>query len=184
MCAVSTALINRGDLKEVSEFSSAGGAVMGVQVNFPEIRHLPIAQGRFLNDDDLAHSRLVVVLGQKNNKLLFPGRPSLGSFITINGYRFQVIGVAEKIGRGNNDGDNQKIYIPLSTMMELFAMTGDNIPRDSVYSIQYQPVTADLNETAKAEVHKIIGRNGMDSIRMLKTRSRSGTRSSRSARWV
>lgn len=154
-----TALINRGDLKEVSEFSSAGGAVMGVQVNFPEIRHLPIAQGRFLNDDDLAHSRLVVVLGQKNNKLLFPGRPSLGAFITINGYRFQVIGVAQKIGRGNNDSDNQKIYIPLSTMMELFAMTGDNIPQDSIYSIQYQPLTADVNETAKAEVHKIIGRN-------------------------
>jgi putative ABC transport system permease protein len=155
----STALINRGDLKEVSEFSSAGGAVMGVQVNFPEIRHLPIVQGRFLNQDDLEHSRLVVVLGQKNDKLLFPGRPSLGAFITINGYRFQVIGVADKIGRGNNDSDNQKIYIPLSTMMELFAMTGDNIPQDSIYSIQYQPLTADVNETAKAEVHKIIGRN-------------------------
>jgi putative ABC transport system permease protein len=155
----STALINRGDLKEVSEFSSAGGAVMGVQVNFPDIRHLPIAQGRSLNDDDLAEHRLVVVLGQKNNKLLFPGRPSLGAFITINGYRFQVIGVADKIGRGNNDGDNQKIYIPLTTMMELFAMTGDNIPLDSVYSIQYQPLTPDLNETAKAEVHRIIGRN-------------------------
>src|SRR5258708_2538081 len=35
-----TALINRGDLKEVSEFSSAGGPVMGVEVNFPQIRHL------------------------------------------------------------------------------------------------------------------------------------------------
>jgi len=158
-----TALINRGDLKEVSEFSSAGGAVMGVEVNFPEIRHLPIAQGRFLNEDDLAQSRQVVVLGQKNNKLLFPGRPSLGQFITLNGYRFQVIGVAEKIGRGNNDGDNQKIYIPLSTMMELFAMKGDNIPQDSIYSIQYQPLTPDQNETAKAEVHKIIGRrHGFD----------------------
>ncbi len=110
-----TALINRGDLKEVSEFSSAGGAVMGVEVNFPEIRHLPIAQGRFLNEDDIAQRRQVVVLGQKNNKLLFPGRPSLGAYITLNGYRFQVIGVAEKIGRGNNDGDNQKIYIPLVT---------------------------------------------------------------------
>ncbi|HEX4576288.1 MAG TPA: FtsX-like permease family protein, partial [Edaphobacter sp.] len=60
---------------------------------------------------------------------------------------------------GNNDSDNQKIYIPLSTMMELFAMTGDNIPQDSIYSIQYQPLTADVNETAKAEVHRIIGRN-------------------------
>ena len=67
------------------------------------------------------------------------------------------------IGRGNNDGDNQKIYIPLSTMMELFAMKGDNIPRDSIYSIQYQPLTPDQNETAKAEVHKIIGRrHGFD----------------------
>jgi putative ABC transport system permease protein len=130
---------------------------MGVEANFPEVRYLPIAQGRFLNVNDVAQHRLVVVLGQKNNKLLFPGRPSLGAYITINGYRFQVIGVADKIGRGNNDGDNQKLYIPLSTMMELFAMTGDNIPRDAIYSIQYQPVTPDLNETAKAEVHKIIG---------------------------
>ena len=158
-----TALINRGDLKEVSEYSSSSGAVMGVEVNFPEIRHLPIAQGRFLNADDLAQRRQVVVLGQKNNKLLFPGRPSVGSFITLNGYRFQVIGVAERIGRGNADGDNQKIYIPLSTMLDLFALKGENIPHDSITSIQYQPLTPDLNETAKAEVHKIIGeRHGFD----------------------
>jgi len=158
-----TAFINRGDLKEVSEFSSAGGSVMGVEVNYPEIRHLPIAQGRFLNEEDAAQRRRVVILGQKNNKILFPGRPSLGAFITINGARFQVIGVAEKIGRGNNDGDNQRIYIPLSTMMELFPITGNNIPQDSLSSIQYQPLTPDLNETAKAEVHRIVGeRHGFD----------------------
>ncbi|HEY6376165.1 MAG TPA: ABC transporter permease [Edaphobacter sp.] len=158
-----TAFINRGDLKEVSEFSSAGGPVFGVEVNFPEIRHLPIVQGRFLNADDVAQSRQVVVLGQKNNQLLFPGRPSLGSFITLNGYRFQVIGVADKIGRGNNSNDNQRVYIPLSTMLELFAIKGDNIPRDSVTSIQYQPLTPEVNETAKADVHRIIAaRHGFD----------------------
>src|SRR5215471_4915698 len=123
-----TAFINRGDLKEVSEFSSSGGSVMGVEVNFPEIRTLPIAQGRFLNEEDAAQRRRVVILGQKNNKILFPGRPSLGAFITINGARFQVIGVADKIGRGNNDGDNQRLYVPLTTMLELFPMTGENIP--------------------------------------------------------
>ncbi|QNI35568.1 ABC transporter permease [Edaphobacter albus] len=159
-----TAFINRGDLKQVSEYSSSGGSVMGVQANYPEIRTIPMAQGRFLNRDDVADRRRVVVLGQKNNKLLFPGRPSLGAFITINGARFQVIGVAEKIGRGNNDGDNQRLYIPLSTMLELFPITGENIPQDSVSSIQYQPLTPDLNETAKAEVHRIIAeRHGFDS---------------------
>ena len=158
-----TAFIQRSDLKQVSEHSSAGGQVMGVELNFPEIRNLPIAQGRFLNEEDLAHRRQVVVLGQKMEKLLFPGYPSLGAFITLNGYRFQVIGVAKKIGRGNNDGDNQRIYIPLSTMQEFFPMTGDNIPQDAVTSIQYQPLTEDLNETAKMEVHKIIAaRHGFD----------------------
>jgi putative ABC transport system permease protein len=42
-----TAIINRGDLKEASEFSSAGGPVMGVQTNFPEIRHLRLCRAAF-----------------------------------------------------------------------------------------------------------------------------------------
>src|ERR1700690_959958 len=73
-----TALIQRSDLKQVSEFSSAGGQVMGVELNYPEISHLPIAQGRFLNRDDIDRRTQMVVLGQKMAQLLFPGRPSLG----------------------------------------------------------------------------------------------------------
>jgi putative ABC transport system permease protein len=160
-----TALINRGDLKEVSEFSSAGGPVMGVQANFPEIRHLPIAQGRGISEEDVRLHRQVVVLGKKNNGLLFPGRPSVGATVLLNGYRFEVIGVAAKIGRGNNDGDNQKLYIPLTTMLELFPIKGENVPLDAVTSIQYQPLTEDENETAKAEVHRVIGmRHGFDPL--------------------
>jgi len=158
-----TVFINRGDLKQVSEFSSTGGSVMGIEGNYPEVRNLPIAQGRFFNVDDISQRRMVAILGQKNAKLLFPGRPPLGAFITINGSRFQVIGVADKIGRGNNNGDNQRLYIPLTTMMEMFPMTGQNIPQDAISSIQYQPQTPDLNETAKAEVHRVIAqRHGFD----------------------
>jgi len=158
-----TAFINREDIKEVSEFSSAGGPVLGVERNYPEIRHLPVAKGRFLNDDDIAQHRQVVFLGEKNDKLLFPGRPSIGSFVLLNGYRFQVIGIAPKIGRGNNDSDNQKIYIPLSTMLQLFPILGDNVPADAVTSIQYQPTTEDMNEAAKTDVHRIIAeRHGFD----------------------
>src|ERR1700734_1935060 len=145
-----TAVINRGDLKEVSEFSSAGGPTLGVEANFPQIRNLPIAEGRNFNEQDITQHRQVVVLGQKNNKLLFPGRPSLGAYITLNGYRFLVIGVAKRIGRGNDDGDNQKIYIPLTTMLQLYPLLGENIPADSISTIQYQPLTPEMNETAKA----------------------------------
>jgi putative ABC transport system permease protein len=160
-----TAFLNRGDLKQVSEFSSSGGSVLGVQANYPEIRHVPLTQGRFINQEDIAQRRRVVVLGQKNNKLLFPGRPSVGAFITINGARFQVIGVADKIGRGNNDGDNQRLYVPLTTLLELFPMIGENIPPDAVTSIQYQPTIPELNETAKVEVHRVIAdRHGFNPL--------------------
>jgi putative ABC transport system permease protein len=48
-------------------------------------------------------------------------------------------------------------------MMQLFPITGDNIPQDSISSIQYQPLTAGQNETAKAEVHRIVAeRHGFD----------------------
>src|ERR1700735_5162517 len=48
-----TSLLSRSDIKQVSEVSSAGGQVMGVERNYPEIRNLPIVQGRFLNQDDV-----------------------------------------------------------------------------------------------------------------------------------
>jgi putative ABC transport system permease protein len=158
-----TAILSRSDLKEVSEFSSAGGPVWGVQANYPQIGNLEIASGRFLDDDDVRLRRQVAILGQKNNQLLFEERRSVGSFITINGARYEVIGVAKKIGHGDNNGNNQKVYIPLTTMIESFPVQGENIAPNAISSIQYQPVSDDYSESAKAEVHRLIGqRHGFD----------------------
>jgi putative ABC transport system permease protein len=105
----------------------------------------------------------VVVLGSKSATLLFPGRPMLGETITINDVRFTVVGRVSTISRGNNDGDNQKVYIPLSVMQEMFAMKGDNVARDALTSIQYQPVTKGDTTAAVPAVHRVIGeRHGFD----------------------
>ena len=151
-----TAMLNRADIRQVSAFANAGGAVLGVEPNYPSVRTLPMDRGRFIDSADMAQRRNVVVLGPKSESLLFMGNASIGAFITLNGYRFQVIGVAKKSGRGNNDGANQQLYVPLSTMFELFPLKGENIPQDALTSIQYQPVAPELNETAKAEFHRII----------------------------
>ena len=118
---------------------------------------MPMAAGRFFDDEDERLHRQVAVLGQKNNELLFEQRRSVGSFLTINGERFEVVGVAKKIGHGDNNGNNQKVYIPLTTMVEHFPLQGENIADNSISSIQYQPVADDQSESAKAEVHKLIG---------------------------
>jgi putative ABC transport system permease protein len=131
--------------------------VLGVESNYAAVRFVPVAEGRFINDDDMTQRRRVAVLGSKSATLLFPGRPMLGETITINDIAFTVVGHVSSISRGNNDGDNQKIYIPLSTMQELFAMKGDNVARDALSSIQYQPMTKGDATAAVAAVHRVIG---------------------------
>ena len=151
-----TGLLIRGDLKQTSEYTSFAGAVWGIESNVQKIRTINLTQGRYISDADVRDHRHVVVLGQKVNEMLFVGHPAMGAFITINGLRFQVVGVAAKGGRGNNTYENQKLYIPITTALDNFALTGENIPHDALSGIDYQPLTPDANETAKAEAHQII----------------------------
>jgi putative ABC transport system permease protein len=152
-----TVTLNRNDLYQVSACSNTSGLVFGVEPNFSTMRFVPLAEGRFINDRDLAERRRVAVLGSKSSTLLFPGRPMIGESITINDIQFTVIGRVESISRGNNDSDNQKVYLPLTTMQELFAMKGENIARDAVTTLQYQPAIKGDTTAALPAVHKVIG---------------------------
>jgi putative ABC transport system permease protein len=158
-----TVELSRSDLYEVSQWSNTSSHVIGVEPNYTAVRFIPMAQGRFLNDADVAERRRVAVLGFKARNLLFPGRPLLGETITINGTEFAVIGSVDKISRGNNDYDDQKLYIPVTTMQELFALKGENIARDALTSIQYQPTKKGDAVEAVAAVHRLIAqRHGFD----------------------
>jgi putative ABC transport system permease protein len=158
-----TSILSRGDLYQVSAWSNTSGQVMGVEPNYAVIRIIPIAEGRFLDDSDQAERRRVVVLGKKAAQLLSLGHSIMGETITINDIAFTVVGRVDSIGRGNNDGDNQKVYIPLSTMQELFAMKGENIARDALSFIQYQPTTRGDATAALKAVHQVVAtRHGFD----------------------
>ncbi|HWG19044.1 MAG TPA: ABC transporter permease [Terracidiphilus sp.] len=158
-----TGFLQRNDLYEVSAYANSSGQVMGVEPNYSEVRFVPLAEGRFIDAGDLSDRRRVVVLGSKIAMLLFPGRPMIGESITINDTDFKVVGRVETISRGNNDGDNQKVYIPQTTMQELFAMKGENIPHDALSSIQYQPATRGDTSAAVPAVHRVIAqRHGFD----------------------
>jgi len=107
--------------------------------------------------------RRVAVLGSKTASLLFQGRPLLGEIVTIDGFAFTVVGQAGKNGRGNNTYDDEKIYIPVTTMQELFPLKGDNIPQDALTSIQYSPTIRNDSTAASIAVHRVIAeRHGFD----------------------
>jgi len=150
-------VISRNDLRSVSDFFQSSGQVMGVPPGFNQIRYIPIREGRWLNGLDDAQRRHVIVLGDEARRILFPGRPSVGSTILLNGIRFQVIGTLEAIGHGDNNTLNLRMFVPFSTMQQDFPPTVD--VKDSISFINYQPHARNLHDIAKEEVHKVIARN-------------------------
>jgi putative ABC transport system permease protein len=151
-------IINRGDLRAVSEFASSSSTVTGSLPDFALIRNLPLGEGRWLNDADEAQRREVCVLGFQMMKNLFPGRPAIGSFILINDVRFEVIGVLKNVGRQENNMNNVRLYMPFSTMRMYFPMKTHHTI-DDIDVINYQPVSRDQHKGATEQVHRIIARN-------------------------
>ena len=107
----------------------------------------------------MQQKRAVVVIGDEARKVLFPGRPSIGNTILLNGVRFQVVGTLKRLGHGDNNNVNLRIMIPFNTMKMYFPPTGNQNRVDRVSFINYQPRSRALHETAKEEVHRIISRN-------------------------
>ncbi|MGO8757159.1 MAG: ABC transporter permease [Terracidiphilus sp.] len=154
-----TGELARSDVYEVSQWSNTSAHLSGNEASYTVVRYLPIAFGRFLDDEDVRQARRVVFIGQKSASILFQGRPMIGETISIDGTDFTVIGVGAKVGRGNNTYDDEKMYIPVTTMQELFPLKGDNIPQDALNSIQYNPAIKNDNTAADIAVHRVIARN-------------------------
>ena len=150
-------VISRQDLRSVSDFFQSSGQLLGVPAAFNQIRYVPIRDGRWLNDLDDAQKRHVIVLGEEARRILFPGRPAVGSAITINSIRFEVIGTLQPIGHGDNNTLNLRMFVPFQTMQQDFPPKID--VKNAISFINYQPQTRELHEAARLEVHNVIGRN-------------------------
>ena len=155
--------LGRSDLYEVSQWSNTSANVVGTDPEYTTVRYIPMDNGRFLSYADLAERRRVAVLGSKAAALLFSGRPDVGETITINGTAFVIVGRVKKISMRTYDYDDRKVYVPITTMQDLFALKGDNVPRDALTSIQYQPSTPGDATAALAAVHNLVAqRHGFD----------------------
>ena len=153
-----TPVITTNDVHAVSEFASASGQLTGAEPQYNGIRFLPLKQGRWLNDLDEAQKRNVVILGDEMTRNLFPGHPAMGSFILLNGHRFEVIGTLKRVGRGDDNSTNTRAYIPFQVMRSDFPLKGEEA-FDAISFINYQPRVADEHLIAQDEARRIVARN-------------------------
>jgi len=126
--------------------------VRGIEPVMQEIRDVRAAEGRLLTPDDMRFHRRVAVIGQTARSRLLGGRPALGARLNIDGTRFEVVGVLERVGtqlsRHRSEIDEQ-IWIPISAAM---AMTG----REHVDALLLQPTERRFNDELKREARAIL----------------------------
>ncbi len=153
-----TPVLTTNDVHAVSEFASASGQITGAEPQYNGIRFLPVKLGRWLNDLDEVQKRDVVVLGDEMTRNLFPGRPAVGSFILLNGHRFEVVGTLKRVGRGDDNSTNTRCYIPFQVMRSYFPLKGEE-SFDAISFINYQPRIADEHLLAQDEARRVVARN-------------------------
>jgi putative ABC transport system permease protein len=154
-------VLMRQDIREVSEFGNSNGQVVGVTPLFGTIRYLPLAEGRWLNDADEAQKRNICVIGDEMLKNLFPGQvpiSAIGQSILLNGVRFEIIGVTQRIGHGDDNTTNNRVFMPYSAMHQYFPLKAEE-EEDAISFLNYRPRVRSEHDIARAEVRKVIARN-------------------------
>jgi putative ABC transport system permease protein len=150
-------VLNREDIRAVSDYGSTNGQVFGVAPEYNQIRTIPVGTGRWFNGEDNSDHRRVAVVGWELLKNVFPGRPAVGATILLNGIRFDVIGVLAKVGKDGNNGTNGRIFVPIETMRDLFPLKDKN-SENAISFINYRPLDKNQHLRSKEEVHEIIAR--------------------------
>ena len=116
-----------GDSPPYTVRGSKNGA-FGVHGAFPGIEDfnsMRILQGRSINHLDVLEKRKVAVIGQRVRDQLFAsGENPLGQEITINGISIQVIGVFMSLQNGNQQQEDERIYLPNATLRYAFNQVG------------------------------------------------------------
>jgi putative ABC transport system permease protein len=155
-------VLEREDIRAVSDYGSTNGQVFGVVPEYNQIRNTPIEPGRWFNNEDNQQHRRVAVVGWELLKNMFPGQPAVGSTIMLNDVDFKVIGVIPKIGKEGENGTNHRIFVPFDTMRMLFPLKAQN-SENAISFLNYRPWQKELHLEAKNEVHAIIARrHGFD----------------------
>ena len=84
---------------------------------------LKMHDGRFVNQNDVAESRKVAVIGTRVREVLFGKEDCVGKYIRVRGVEFRVVGVfgPEQVEAWTED-DMETVIIPLTTLQRTYGM--------------------------------------------------------------
>lgn len=94
--------------------------IIGSTADLRQVRHLSLAQGRFLPASDSNEALSVCVIGRTIKDELFAKQQVLGQWLRVNDRRFRVIGVLASEGQSIGVDFDDMVIIPVAAAQALF----------------------------------------------------------------
>ena len=128
----------------------------GTTADFPDVRDVPVGDGRFFNEAELDRKAKVTVLGYGIAQDLFGNEDPIGQTITIGTTKFTVVGVmAEKGVVADVDYDG-RIYIPITVVFQKFLPS--QMAGDRVRTIYTQAESQETMDSAILQIESLLAR--------------------------
>ena len=133
--------------------------VTGVTEKYQEVHAYKVATGRYIMDSDNTAGARVAVLGSQTATDLFGNLSPIGKNISVNGLKFEVVGVLESKGSSGFGSNDDAVFIPLETgYTRLYGSTAMHNDKKIVNSIAVSVTTTELMDTVSAQIQYILRR--------------------------
>jgi putative ABC transport system permease protein len=93
-------------------------SIVGTSPDFPSVRDMELASGRYFTEKDIDRKQKVAVLGAGLAKELFGDDPAVGQMISAANTKLTVIGVFAERGLVGNIDYDDRLYLPITVVFQ------------------------------------------------------------------
>ena len=110
-----------------------GTSIVGTTPDFPSVRDVELADGRFITEDDLESKTKIAILGSTLAEELFGDANPIGQKITAGTTKLTVVGVMAERGSVAGQDWDSRLYTPITVVFQKFlpsrmaAIMGDEV---------------------------------------------------------
>lgn len=135
-------------------------SVMGTTADYKDTNSYDVALGRFITQGDNKSQSLVAVLGSQTAEDLFGGLAPIGKTISVNGVKFEVVGVLESKGSSGFGSADDTVIIPLETgYSKLFGLSATYNDKKIINSVLVSVISTEAMDTVKAQIEFLLRRS-------------------------
>lgn len=109
--AYSPAVNGNASIKNDSN-TSVTTSYIGTDNNYSLVQDKTISEGRFLTSFDIDGALNVAVVGSYIANELFPDNDAVGSYISMSGQKFKIVGILTQVDGGEENSNDDLIIIP------------------------------------------------------------------------